>query len=114
MAAAATTALDDQIPALLKALSDSGQRANTLVMFTGDNGFLYGRHGGWSKGWALDPIVMFEEVIRVPMIFNWPGKLASGKVRRESVSFYDVAPTLLEAAGLDARLDSNTYCGATS
>ena len=110
-AAAATTALDDQIPVLLKALSDSGQRENTLVVFTGDNGFLYGRHGGWSKGWAKDPIVMYEEVIRVPMIFNWPGKLAARKVRRESVSFYDMLPTLLDVAGVEEKLDADRYCG---
>ena len=112
-AAAATTALDDQIPVLLKALDESGQRNNTLVIFTGDNGFLYGRHGGWSKGWALDPIVMYEEVIRVPMILNWPGKLPAGKVRRESVSNYDFLPTILEATGTDVKLDADRYCGSS-
>lgn len=99
-AAAATTALDDQIPRLLAALEQSGQRANTLVLFTGDNGYLYGRHGGWSKGEALNPYVMYEEVIRVPLLFSMPGRLPGGRVLREFVSFYDVLPTLCEAAGV--------------
>lgn len=98
--AAATSALDDQLPALLKALRESGQLENTLVIFAGDNGFLLGRHGAWSKGYATDPINMYEEVIRVPMIFSWPGKLQGGRVLNEFVSFYDFLPTICEAAGI--------------
>ncbi len=109
-AAASTTALDDQIPPLLEALEKSGQRHNTLVMFTGDNGFLYGRHGAWSKGHATHPINMYEEVIRVPMIFSFPGRLRGGRVLSQFVSFYDVLPTLCEAAGVPVPQDRN-LCG---
>lgn len=109
-AAASTTALDDQIPVLLEALEKSGQRNNTLVMFTGDNGFLYGRHGAWSKGPATHPINMYEEVIRVPMIFSFPGRLRGGRVLKEFVSLYDVLPTLCEAAGVPVPQDRN-LCG---
>ncbi|HYG77722.1 MAG TPA: sulfatase-like hydrolase/transferase [Planctomycetota bacterium] len=112
-AAAATTALDDQIPPLLKALDDSGQRRNTLVMFTADNGYLYGRHGAWSKGHATNPINMYEEVIRVPMIYQYPEKLQPGRVIEQFVSFYDVLPTLCDAAGIqppqDRRLVGRSY-----
>lgn len=99
-AAAATSALDDQIPALLNALKESGQWENTLVIFAGDNGYLLGRHGAWSKGYATDPINMYEEVIRVPLIYSWPGKLPGGRVLNEFVSFYDFLPTICEAAGI--------------
>ncbi len=100
-AAASTTALDDQVPALLEALEETSQRARTLVVFTGDNGFLYGRHGAWSKGYATNPINLYEEVVRVPMIFSWPGGLPGGRVLPELVSFYDLLPTLCEAAGVE-------------
>ena len=73
--AASTTALDDQIPVLLQKLRQRGLADNTLVIFTGDNGFLLGRHGLWSKGLASDPINMFEEVMQVPMLMHWPGKI---------------------------------------
>ena len=106
-AAASTTALDDQLPRLLEALERSGQRRSTLVIFTGDNGFLYGRHGGWSKGEALDPYVMYEEVIRVPMIFSFPERLPGGRVIDEFVSLYDTLPTLCEAAGVNPPKDRN-------
>ncbi|MBC7924856.1 MAG: sulfatase-like hydrolase/transferase, partial [Bryobacteraceae bacterium] len=98
-AAAATTALDDQLPILLGKLRERGLLDNTLVVFTGDNGFLLGRHGLWSKGLASNPINMYEEVMRVPLIMSWPGRIPTDAVAPELVSFYDVLPTLCEAAG---------------
>ena len=98
-AAAATTALDDQLPVLLAKLQERGLRDNTLILFAGDNGYLLGRHGLWSKGLASNPINMYEEVMRVPMILSWPGKTPTDAMAPELVSFYDVVPTLCEAAG---------------
>ncbi|HYO82028.1 MAG TPA: sulfatase-like hydrolase/transferase [Bryobacteraceae bacterium] len=99
-AAAATTALDDQIPVLLKKLREKGFTDNTLILFTGDNGYLLGRHGLWSKGLASDPINMYEEVMRVPMILSWAGKIPAEASATELVSFTDVLPTLCDAAGV--------------
>jgi arylsulfatase A-like enzyme len=98
--AASVTALDDQIPVLIKQLDQKGLRDNTLIVFTGDNGFLLGRHGLWSKGLASDPINMYEEVMQVPMIWNWRGRTPVEATRPELVSFYDVFPTLCEVAGV--------------
>jgi choline-sulfatase len=99
-AAAATTALDDQVPVLLAKLKARGLLDNTLIVFTGDNGYLLGRHGLWSKGLASDPINMYEEVIGVPFIMSWSGKIPTDATAPEMISFYDVLPTLCEAAGL--------------
>jgi arylsulfatase A-like enzyme len=99
-AAAATSALDDQIPVLLAKLKARGLVDNTIVVFTGDNGYLLGRHGLWSKGLASDPINMYEEVMRVPFLMSWPGKIPTDGMAPELVSFYDVMPTLCEAAGV--------------
>ena len=98
--AAATTALDDQMPILVRKLRDRKLWDNTLILFTGDNGFLLGRHGLWSKGHASNPINMYDEVVRVPMILSWPGKIPTAEIAPEMVSFYDVLPTLCEAAGV--------------
>jgi arylsulfatase A-like enzyme len=97
--AAATTALDDQIPALLNKLRERKLYEQTLVIFCGDNGYLLGRHGLWSKGLASDPINMYDEVMRVPMLWSWPGKIPPETVRPELVSFYDVLPSICEATG---------------
>lgn len=101
-AAAATTALDDQIPVLVRKLQERKLWDNTLIIVTGDNGYLLGRHGLWSKGHASDPINMYDEVVRVPMILSWPGKIPTDEIAPEMVSFYDVVPTLCEAAGVAA------------
>jgi arylsulfatase A-like enzyme len=98
-AAASTTSLDDQIPILLRRLQDRGMRDNTLVIFTADNGYLLGRHGLWSKGLASDPINMYDEVVRVPMIWVWPGKLPAEASYPEMISFYDFVPSLCEMTG---------------
>ncbi len=108
--AASVTALDDQIPPLLATLDRRGLRDNTLIVFTGDNGFLLGRHGLWSKGLASDPINMYEEVMVTPMIWNWPGKVPVQAVRPELVSFYDFLPTLCEVAGAPVPRERN-LCG---
>jgi arylsulfatase A-like enzyme len=100
-AAAATTALDDQIPMLMRKLQERKLYDNTLVVFVGDNGYLLGRHGLWSKGLASDPINMYEEVVRVPFILSWPGKIPTDAMAPELVSFYDVMPSLCSAAGVE-------------
>jgi arylsulfatase A-like enzyme len=109
-AAASVTALDDQIPALTSVLDQKGMRDNTLIVFTGDNGYLLGRHGLWSKGLASDPINMYEEVMQTPMIWNWPGKVPVEGARPELVSFYDVLPSLCEVARVATPTD-RTLCG---
>ncbi len=107
--AASVTALDDQIPALMRKLRERGLHENTLIVFTGDNGFLLGRHGLWSKGLASDPINMYEEVVQVPMIWNWSGRLPVEATRPELVSFYDFVPSVCEAVGVEP--PSRNLCG---
>ena len=107
--AAATTALDDQIPLLLRRLQDRGFRDNTLVIFTGDNGYLLGRHGLWSKGLASDPINMYEEVMQVPMLWHWPGRIPAESATSELISFYDFMPTMCDL--VDAEVPNRKLCG---
>jgi len=97
--AAAVTALDDQIPPLLNKLDQRSLRDNTLIIFTSTNGNLVGRHGLWGDGLASDPPNMYEEVVNVPMIWNWRGRAPTQSSRSELVSLYDVLPTICEVTG---------------
>jgi choline-sulfatase len=106
-AAAATTALDDQVAALLKKLRSRGALENTLVVFTSDNGYLLGRHGLWSSGHASNPPNMYEEVIQVPMIWSWLGRLPAENTRPELIDFCDLLPSMCEAAGVAPPADRN-------
>ncbi|MGB9611901.1 MAG: sulfatase family protein, partial [Bryobacteraceae bacterium] len=75
---------------------------NTLFIFTSSHGALLGRHGLWGDGRASRPVNLYEEVIHVPMIWSWPGRVPTHNVRPELVSLYDLLPAVGEAAGAGA------------
>ena len=89
--------VDLQIGRMLAALEANGQLDNTVVIFTGDNGFFLGERG-WAGKWY-----MHEESIRTPMVIRDPRPGArAGTRRREMTLNIDVCPTILSAAGLEA------------
>ena len=78
-----------------------GLAANTLILFTGDNGtdrritsLLGDRKIPGGKG------SLTEAGTRVPLIARWPGTIAPGEVAEELVDFTDFFPTILDAAGV--------------
>ena len=96
-AAAAVSALDEQIGALQRSLVQRGLFENTLVVFTSVTGQLLGRHGLWGSGYASDPPNFFDESIRTPLVLSWPGRFPTQSSRPELVSFADFVPTACEA-----------------
>ncbi|MEN8162456.1 MAG: sulfatase-like hydrolase/transferase, partial [Myxococcota bacterium] len=91
--AEAVTSMDRQIGRVLDALDERGLGERTLVLYTSDNGYLWGEHGLTDKRWA------FEESIRVPFLLRAPS--GGGGVRDERLVLnLDIAPTLLDAAGI--------------
>jgi arylsulfatase A-like enzyme len=88
--------LDTQIGRILDALEASGQAANTLIVFTSDHGELLGDHGLLYKGCRF-----FEGLTHVPLILAWPGHIREGLHAEGLAELVDIAPTLLEAAGLE-------------
>ncbi|MCP5149778.1 MAG: sulfatase-like hydrolase/transferase [Ectothiorhodospiraceae bacterium] len=87
--------LDDQIARILDALEATGQRERTIVVFTSDHGEMLGDHGLIYKGSRF-----FEGLVHVPLVVSWPGEVRAGAVSDALVESIDIAPTLLEAAGL--------------
>ena len=88
--------IDDQFARLLKHLDDTGQRENTLVIFTSDHGETLGDHGLVYKGCRF-----YEGLIRVPLIFRWPGRIKAGLQSDGLVELLDMSATILDAAGLE-------------
>ncbi len=82
--------MDDEVGRVLKVLDETGVRENTLVYFSGDNGMAFPK----GKGSLYDP------GLNVPCIVRWPGVVKAGSRSEELVSGEDIAPTLMEAAGL--------------
>jgi len=97
---AAVTGADIGVGRVLDKLEELKLRANTLVVFTSDNGFSCGHHGFWGKGNGTYPMNMYENSVKVPFIVSHPGRLPSGKVTPAMMSQYDFMPTLLDYLGL--------------
>ncbi|WP_439578912.1 sulfatase family protein [Elioraea sp.] len=87
--------LDAAFGRIMQALRDSGQIGNTIVLYHSDHGEMLGDHGLVLKGCRF-----FEGLVRVPMIWSLPDRFHSGVVSEALVELVDIAPTLLEAAGL--------------
>jgi len=87
--------LDIQVGRLLEELEASGEIHNTLIIFMSDHGEMLGDHGIYWKG-----PYFYQELVKVPLIVAWPGMIASGIRSEALVELVDLAPTLLEAAGL--------------
>ncbi len=89
-------AMDDCIGRLLDSLEETGFASNTIVIFTSDNGVYLGAHSAGDKRSAYD------ESLRVPFIVRDPtlGPDARGRTVDEMVLNLDLAPTLLDYAGL--------------
>ena len=87
--------IDDNVGRMLEALERTGQRQDTVVIFMSDHGEMLGDHGLLLKGCRF-----YEGLVRVPLILSWPGQFMQGVQREALVELMDIAPTLLELAGL--------------
>ena len=87
--------IDHHVGRLLDKLEELGIADRTLVVFTSDHGDYAGNHNLWLKG----PL-HYEDIIRVPFLARWSGRLPEGVQTDALFSMADLAPTLLEAFGL--------------
>ncbi len=88
--------LDDGIASLLGTLTELGLDDETLVVLLGDHGESFTEHGIF-----VDHHGLYDNVLHVPLIARWPGHLPAGRRVANMLQHHDVAPTILEAAGLD-------------
>jgi len=87
---------DAEFGALLDSLSDRTDLDDTLVVVTSDHGDEFGEHGEYGHGNNA-----YEEVVRVPLIVNFPGNAYAGRRVSQPVQLVDIVPTLLEACGVE-------------
>lgn len=99
---------DASVGRLLKALADSGQAENTLVVFTADNGpekYAYARDEKFDH-WSAEPLRglkrdIYEGGHRVPFIVRWPGKVAADATSHQLVSQIDLMATFASIVHYD-------------
>jgi arylsulfatase A-like enzyme len=87
--------LDEGVGELMKALRESGQLENTLVIFTADQGFSMGEHGFRTK------LAPYDANYSSPLIVSMPKTLPAGKVCPHPVNAPDLVVTFFKFAGIE-------------
>lgn len=83
---------DSQLGRILEILESEGELENTLVIVTADNGMPFPRVKGQ----------IYEDDYRLPFAAMWPAAVAGGRQITDYISFSDIAPTVLQAAGVES------------
>ena len=91
---ATLTAVDENVGKVYAALKASGTLDDTAIMYTSDNGFFLGE---WRR---FDKRFMHEPSSKVPMLIRYPKLAKAGSTTQRMVINVDIAPTLLDLAGL--------------
>lgn len=87
--------IDDQFQRILDHLDETGQRDNTVILFTSDHGEALGDHGLMYKGCRF-----YEGLVRIPLIFSWPRYFQQAVQASGLVELLDMSATLLELCGV--------------
>ncbi|MCK5860872.1 MAG: sulfatase-like hydrolase/transferase, partial [Candidatus Hydrogenedentes bacterium] len=92
--------LDIYLGHLIEGLKKRGLYDDTIFVFVADHGEEFFDHGGWWHG-----LTLYEEMLRVPLLIKLPGKLQGGVINNDLARLVDIAPTLLQQAGLEPGTD---------
>lgn len=87
--------IDDNLIRLFGYLEETGQMDNTVIIYTGDQGFMLGEHDYQDKRW------MYEESMRMPFLVRYPKTIKAGSRTDAIVENVDYAPTMLAFAGIE-------------
>ncbi len=85
--------VDDNVKRLLDYLEAENLLENTIIVYTGDQGFMLGEHDYIDKRW------MYEESMRMPFFVRYPKSIARGSRTDAIINNTDFAPTLIQLAG---------------
>jgi len=99
--------VDEGVGEIFKALEETKQLDNTLIIFTSDNGYFFGEHHLGDKRGA------YEESIRVPLLMRYPKLIQPTSRLSELALNIDIAPTALELAGVQipSNVDGKSLVG---
>ena len=87
--------IDDNLGRLFRHLEVTGQLDNTIIIYTGDQGFMLGEHDYQDKRW------MYEESQRMPFLVRYPKSVPAGQKIDSIIENVDYGPTMLEFAGAE-------------
>lgn len=85
--------IDENVGRILAYLDENGLTENTIIIYTGDQGFFLGEHGWFDKR------LMYEECLRMPFLMRYPKEIKPGTINNDIVLNIDFAPMFLDYAG---------------
>lgn len=85
--------VDDNLKRIIDYLKAENLYDNTIIVYTGDQGFFLGEHDYIDKRWMYDPSM------RMPFIVRYPNKIKAGSRSNAMINNTYFAPTLIEIAG---------------
>lgn len=85
--------VDDMVKEVFAELDRLGE-VNTLAFFLSDNGYLWAEHG------VIGKTMPYIESVKIPFFVRWPGRVPAGAQDSRIVANIDLAPTILDAAGM--------------
>ncbi len=88
-------ALEHRVASMIRAFQSVGRWENTLFVLTSDHGQAFGEHGE-----LFHERSPYETLLHVPLWVRWPRGQGGPQIRSEHVGLIDLAPTLLQAAGV--------------
>lgn len=88
-------AIDENVGRIMDYLDAEQLAEETILVYTSDQGFFLGENGWYDKRW------MYEPALRTPFFVRWPGHIPAGLVDDHLVQNLDLAPTILDWAGVE-------------
>jgi len=88
-------AVDESLGKVLATLEEMGELDNTVIIYSSDNGYFMSEHGYWDKR------IAYESSMKIPMLIRYPEKIKAGTKITENALNIDLAPTILELAGVE-------------
>lgn len=100
--------VDDNLQRIFDYLEETGLMDNTIIIYTGDQGFFLGEHDFIDKRW------MYEESLRMPLLIRYPKMIQPGSTNNWIINNTDFAPTILAMAGVEkpSYMQGNSFVGA--
>ena len=89
--------VDENVGRVLKYLDEQKLNEDTIVIYTSDQGYWLGQHGFYDKRLILDTS------LKMPFVVRFPGRIKPGSLNEKLCANVDLAPTLLDYAGIEIR-----------
>lgn len=94
---AAINYVDYNFKFVLDSLAEAGILDKTIIVFTSDHGEEFWEHGNFDHGHTL-----YEELLRVPLIIGWPGKIRAERIKSK-VQLIDLLPIIIQSSGISLK-----------